>query len=114
MKIAIPTENGKLSSHFGHSESFEIYEVDLKTKSILFNSTIPSPPHQPGLLPKWLSDMDVDMIIASGIGSKAQDLFRQINIEVIFGAPCIAANLLINSFMNDTLSSKSNKCSHQT
>ena len=35
MKIAIPTANGKLCSHFGHCESFTFVDVDLSKKEII-------------------------------------------------------------------------------
>ncbi len=44
---------------------------------------VPSPGHEPGLLPVWLAEQGVAVIIASGMGSRAQGLFRQNRIKVI-------------------------------
>ncbi len=82
-KIAIPTTNGVLSSHFGHCEKFTIYEV--KEDKIVKEEFVTPPPHEPGTFPKFLRDLGCDTIIAGGMGSRAQNLFRDNNIEVIIG-----------------------------
>lgn len=35
------------------------------------------PPHEPGVLPKWLHDQGVNLIIAGGMGQRAQGLFNE-------------------------------------
>jgi len=50
---------------------------------IVRKEIIPSPGHEPGLLPVWLAEKGVSVIIASGMGSRAQELFRQNRIKVI-------------------------------
>lgn len=65
MKFAIPLAEGKLTAHFGHCQEFAIIEVEnnqIKNKEIL----IP-PPHEPGVLPRWLHEKDANVIIAGGI-----------------------------------------------
>jgi len=47
---------------------------------------IASPGHEPGLLPVWLAEKGVSVVIASGMGSRAQGLFRQNRIEVVTNA----------------------------
>ena len=75
MKIAIPLTENILCAHFGLSEQFGIYAIE-DNKIIDTNLLVP-PPHQPGVLPKWLQEQGVDVIIASGMGGRAQDLFNQ-------------------------------------
>lgn len=48
-RIAIPTENGFLCSHFGHCESF--YIADIENNEILSSSFVKPPKHEPGLYP---------------------------------------------------------------
>ena len=44
-----------------------------------------APPHQPGLLPRWLAEHDAEVIIAGGMGRRAQGFFEELNIQVIVG-----------------------------
>jgi predicted Fe-Mo cluster-binding NifX family protein len=44
------------------------------------------PLHEPGVLPRWLSEMGATTIIAGGMGVRAQQLFAQNNIQVVVGA----------------------------
>ena len=52
---------------------------------IVGKEIIPSPGHEPGLLPVWLAEQGASVIIASGMGSRAQNLFEQNHIKVIIG-----------------------------
>ncbi|HNX59737.1 MAG TPA: iron-sulfur cluster carrier protein MrpORP, partial [Spirochaetota bacterium] len=75
MKVAIPTANGRLNSHFGHCDNLIIFEVDEKSKTILSKSDLTPPPHEPGLLPRWLGERGINLVIAGGMGGRAQSLF---------------------------------------
>ena len=112
MRIAIPLAQGKLSLHFGHCEQFAIIDVDSDTKSIE-NQELASPPaHEPGALPRWLSGMGVNVIIAGGIGQRAQQLFAQNNIEVVIGASSQSPEELVTAFLKNTLETGDNICDH--
>jgi len=84
MKIAVASENEKVCEHFGHCESFAIFdtEKDLIVKS----ESIPNPGHKPGFLPVFLHDMGVNVIIAGGMGGGAIEIFDEKGIEVVTGA----------------------------
>ncbi len=110
IKIAIPTDNGVLSSHFGHCPQFAI--VDINENSVSAINELTSPPHQPGLLPKWLAEHGVTHVIAAGIGQKAISLFNQQNIEVSVGAEIKGPQELAEDFINKTLTTGSNACDH--
>ncbi len=84
-KIAIPTENGKLCAQFGHCEKFAIFETE--GDKIVKEEFITPPPHEPGSYPRLLRDLGVNIIIAGGMGNRAQNLFTQNNIEVFYGVP---------------------------
>jgi len=86
-RIAIPVVEGHLSAHFGHCEEFAIFDVDLEKKKIVSRETAPAPPHEPGLLPRWLGEKGVNVIVAGGMGSRAQQLFAESGISVSIGAP---------------------------
>ena len=87
MKIAIPTAEGKLCMHFGHCQVFTIVEIDDESKEIVSVKGEAPPLHEPGVLPKWLSELGVKLIIAGGMGMRAQQFFVQYGVEVLVGAP---------------------------
>ncbi|MDY6822908.1 MAG: NifB/NifX family molybdenum-iron cluster-binding protein [Thermodesulfobacteriota bacterium] len=108
MKIAIPMAAGKLTAHFGHCQEFAIIDVEdnaIKTKEVL----IP-PPHEPGVLPKWLHDMNVNVVIAGGMGHKAISLFNQAGVEVITGAPVEDPEVLVKAYLEQNLTTGDNAC----
>lgn len=112
MKIAIPLADGKLSAHFGHCERFALIEVDPAEKKVLKREDLEAPPHEPGLLPKWLAERGANLIIAGGMGQRAQALFCEHGIEVIIGAPAETPENLANSYLAGTLQSGENVCDH--
>jgi predicted Fe-Mo cluster-binding NifX family protein len=111
-KIAIPIANGSLAMHFGHCENFALLSVDMDAKKILSVDAIDSPPHEPGLLPRFLAEKGANMIIAGGMGSRAQQLFIENGIDVVVGAPSETPEVLVNSFLAGTLEAGVNMCDH--
>ena len=110
MKIAIPLADGKLTAHFGHCKEFALIDVEeniIKKKEIL----VP-PAHEPGVLPKWLHEQGANIIIAGGMGNKAQVLFNEQNIKVVTGAQPLEPEELINSYLNNALATGNNLCDH--
>jgi ATP-binding protein involved in chromosome partitioning len=87
MKVAIPVSQGVLSPHFGHCEVFALFTLDPDTKQIRESQTLTPPPHEPGILPKWLCEQDVNLVLAGGIGPKAQNLLAEQGVDSIAGCP---------------------------
>jgi len=112
MMVAIPVTGGQLSSHFGHCEKFYLYKVDMAAKTILNESQLTPPPHEPGTYPKWLHEQGANLIIAGGMGSRAQSLFNQNSIEVVVGAPVAPPATILQEFMDGILVTGSNVCDH--
>ena len=112
MRIAIPLVDGKLSQHFGHCEKFAIIQIDKERKEIASRQDVTPPAHEPGVLPKWLHGMDVDVVIAGGMGQRAQQLFAENQIEVIVGAPAESAEEIIAAYLKDALVAGENICDH--
>ena len=112
MIIAIPLAEGKLTMHFGHCASFALVDVDPQTKNILKREDINAPPHEPGLLPPWLAERGAKMIIAGGMGQRAQQLFAQQGIKVVVGAPAETPEQLIAEYFAGTLQVGENVCDH--
>ena len=111
-RIAIPVVEGRLSPHFGHCEEFAIFAVDIDGKKITDRETAPAPPHEPGLLPRWLSERGVDVIIAGGMGTRAQELFAERGITVSVGAASGDPEAIVASYLDNTLELGSNLCDH--
>lgn len=112
MRIAIPIVDGNLAVHFGHCEEFALVDVDKKAKSILRVEKVEAPEHQPGLLPPWLREQGVHVVLAGGMGSRAQALFAESGIQVITGVPTGPVDILVNAFLDGTLQTGANVCDH--
>jgi predicted Fe-Mo cluster-binding NifX family protein len=112
MRIALPITQGKLSSHFGHCEQFALVDVDDKTKKIISSQLVDSPTHQPGLLPQWLQENGVNIVITGGMGSRAIALFEEKNITVVLGAKADTPERIVMEYLNGTLELSDNICDH--
>ncbi|OQY00479.1 MAG: ATPase [Desulfobacteraceae bacterium 4572_130] len=112
MKIAIPIAEGKLAMHFGHAGQFCLIEVDEKTKKIKNKEMLTPPPHEPGVLPKWLSSLNTNIIISGGMGQMAVQLFQQNNINVVIGAPSEEPEKIVTAFLENNLEIGENVCGH--
>jgi len=110
MKFAIPLAEGKLTAHFGHCQEFALVVVE--DNQIKSKETLVPPPHEPGVLPKWLHDQGADVIIAGGMGARALDLFAQNNIKVIVGASALAPEELVKQYLDNSLQTGGNVCDH--
>jgi len=112
MTIAVPMAAGKLTLHFGHCEKFALVSVNKDSQTIAHKEELVPPPHEPGVLPKWLAEKGAQVIIAGGMGSRAQTLFSQNGITVVTGAPVETPEVLALSYLNGTLQTGSNTCDH--
>jgi len=109
-KIAIPVANGKLSAHFGHAPYFYLYHID--GKKILKEEMQTPPPHEFGVIPNWLNEIEVTDLITGGIGPKAVDILNNKNINVFTGAPVEHPQKIIKDFLSDNLTTTANMCNH--
>lgn len=109
MKIAIASDRGMVSEHFGHCEGFMVF--DSEKKGILKEETIANPGHRPGFLPNFLNDMGINVIISGGMGASAIDIFNEKNIEVIVGARGDAKKA-VEDYLEGSLKSTGSVC-HQ-
>ena len=112
MKIAIPVADGKLCMHFGHCEQFALLDVDEQAKKITGKQLLTPPAHEPGVLPRWLHEQGANIIIAGGMGSRAQSLFAENGIKVIVGVPGDEPEKVAVAYLEGTLVSGDNVCDH--
>lgn len=88
MKIGIPAmgDSGldeRVSAHFGRAPTFIIVDSDTRDCEVVANVKRTGGTKQP---PEQLADEDVEMVICSGLGPKAIDIFEKFGIEVYLGA----------------------------
>lgn len=108
--FAVPVVEGKLCAHFGHCDQFALVETE---NGKIKGTNMHNPPqHEPGVLPKWLHEMGAHVIIAGGMGSRAQALFQENGIEVVIGAPMDAPEALVNQYLAGALITGQNICDH--
>jgi predicted Fe-Mo cluster-binding NifX family protein len=112
MIIAIPLAEGILATHFGHCGSFALVEANPETRSILGRRDVDAPPHEPGLLPNWLAERGVHLVIAGGMGQRAQELFGGKGIQVVVGAPAEAPEAVVQAYLDGNLVTTGNVCDH--
>ncbi|MBN2206065.1 MAG: hypothetical protein JW742_01555 [Candidatus Aminicenantes bacterium] len=109
MKIAVSTDQGYVSAHFGRCPSYTIVEIE--DGRIVGRQEISNPGHQPGFLPRFLSERGVGVIIAGGMGPRAQDLFSEKNIQTIIGVQG-PVDEVVQKFLRRELESGQDLCDH--
>jgi predicted Fe-Mo cluster-binding NifX family protein len=112
MRYAIPVTEGKVAGHFGHCSHFALFDVDESTKAIVNSEVIQSPGHQPGFLPAWLADEGVSVVIASGMGSRAQAIFNENHIDIVVGVLSDDPEKAVLDHIKGKLATGNNICDH--
>jgi ATP-binding protein involved in chromosome partitioning len=112
MRIAMPLADGKLCAHFGHCQQFALLDVDEKTKKVTSKQMLTPPPHEPGVLPRWLHQQGANVIISGGMGQRAQQLFSENGIKVIVGAAAETPEKMVEDYLAGTLKTGTNLCDH--
>ena len=112
MRYAIPVSNGVVAEHFGHCEQFALIDADEGKREILHKEFVTPPEHQPGIFPEWLAGQDVSVVIAGGMGSRAQNLFQQNRIKVVIGVLESNPEKVVLSYLNGDLDTGDNICDH--
>jgi len=109
-KVAIPLAEGRLCNHFGHCEQFAVIQVH---EGLINGKKLHTPPpHEPGVLPGWLGELGVNLIIAGGMGQRALGMFAEKGIKVITGSPSREPEVLVQDYLAGSLASGPNVCDH--
>jgi len=109
MKIAVSTDQGQVSAHFGRCPSYTIFEIE--NGEIKSQDEIPNPGHQPGFLPRFLAEKGVDVILCGGMGPRAQALFAQNKIETISGIQGAVGDV-VHQYLKGALEAGEDMCGH--
>ncbi len=109
MKIAVPLEGELVAEHFGHAPLFAIYEIDVEgvRKEILT-----PPPHEPGVIPRWLASLGVNCILCGMMGLRAATYFEEYGIKVVSGVPPAPADEVVAEFWAGRLKVSPQFCHH--
>jgi predicted Fe-Mo cluster-binding NifX family protein len=76
-----------ISHHFGRCPAYIL--VDLEGEEVKSISSIDNPfvqDHIPGMVPRFIHEQGVDMMISGGMGRRAIEFFEQFGIGVATGA----------------------------
>jgi predicted Fe-Mo cluster-binding NifX family protein len=92
MRIAVSTETeggltAPVAAHFGRCPFFTIVEMEgetIKSAEPIKNPYFPQ--HEPGSIPKFIKDQDVEVMLAGGMGRRAVAFFEEFNIHPVTGA----------------------------
>ncbi len=110
MKIAVTYENGEIFQHFGHTETFKVYDVE--NGAIVSSKVVDTNGSGHGALATLLQDIEVDTLICGGIGGGARQALAQCGIQLFGGVSgnaddAVAALLSGNLEFNPDV-----KCNH--
>jgi len=108
--IAVPIEAGRLCSHFGHCQEFAF--VRTKDGKVIGSSRLTPPPHEPGVIPKWLAEQGANVVLAGGIGARAKEMLVEKGIEVVIGVKEGEPEEMARSYLTGSLVTGENACDH--
>lgn len=110
MKVAISTDLGFVSPHFGRCRSYTIVEIE--NGKVISREEIPNPGHQPGFLPGFLAERGVGCIVAGGMGPRARELFAQKGIQTVIGVQSPVEEV-VEKLIRDELEEGEDLCGHK-
>ena len=82
-KIAVAQDGSSVSPHFGHCESYAIFQIENGAAVRL--DDMENPGHEPGTLPRLLAGTGITTVLAGGVGQRALALLQENGITVIRG-----------------------------
>ncbi len=114
MRVAIAYENGRVAMHFGRCPAFLIVDID-EDGNVISQNLVENPAivqgHTPGLVPGFLKNLGVNVIIAGGMGPKAVAMLESFGIQPILGVTGPVEEVLA-AFIQGTLLSGESLCDH--
>ena len=110
MRIAVTYENGNVFQHFGHTETFKVYEVE--DGKVISSEIIGSNGSGHGALAGLLSGKGIDVLICGGIGGGAQMAMKEAGI-MLFGGNSGNSDDAVRAYLSNSLSQNENPtCEH--
>ena len=109
MRIAVTYENGNVFQHFGHTETFKVYEVE--DGKVVSSELIGSNGSGHGALASLLNDKGIDVLICGGIGGGAQSALAERGIELCAGASG-STDEAVEAYLRGELINTGANCDH--
>ena len=111
MKIALPTRQNIIDSHFGHCEYYTIFTVDNNTKKIVNEETLASPAGCgcKSNIATTLSEIGVEIMLAGNMGQGAVNVLKNSGIEVLRGCSGDVKTVALN-WLNGSVSDSGELC----
>ena len=110
MRIAVTYENGQIFQHFGHTETFKIY--DIQNGKINAAVVIDTNGSGHGALAGLLKQYKVNVLICGGIGGGAQNALREAGIT-LYGGVSGSADAAVEALLAEKLEYNPDvKCNH--
>lgn len=100
MRIAVTYENGQIFQHFGHTESFKVY--DAEDGKILSSEVVSTNGSGHGALAGVLNELQADILICGGIGGGARAALDEAGIK-LYGGVSGDADKAVEAFLAGTL-----------
>ncbi len=111
MKIAVPFSNGEVFQHFGHTETFKLYEIEDGMVASIDIVDANGSGHD--ALAGLLADLSVNVLLCGGIGDGAQTALTGYGIEVCSGAKG-DADTAVQAYLRGELESAGVNCDHHS
>lgn len=110
MRIAVTYENGEVFQHFGHTERFQVYDVE--NGKIILKTLVNADGSGHGALAELLKRIQVDTLICGGIGGGARRALDEAGIRLYPGVSG-DADRTVEALLSGTLVFNPNeRCAH--
>ncbi len=106
MKIAATYDNGNIFQHFGKTEFFKVYEVEVVSSEVIGSNGTGH-----GALAGLLAEQGISVLICGGIGGGAQSALAEAGIELCSGAQG-DADTAVDAYLKGELVSTGVNCDH--
>lgn len=109
MKIAVTYENGHVFQHFGHTETFKVYDV--ADGKVVGAEVMDANGSGHGALAQLLNERHIDVLICGGIGGGAQAALEDAGIALCAGAEGDADEAVVAYLRGELVNTGAN-CDH--
>ena len=109
MRIAVTYEDGNVFQHFGHTETFKIYEVE--DGKIVSGSIMDTNGTGHEALADLLAENGVDALICGGMGQGAKDALTAAGLQICAGAEG-DADAAVEAWLRGELADTGVNCDH--
>lgn len=108
-RIAVPVAGGEFCSHFGGADGFLIFEPRGEKRDDLAERRVPAPSHERGAFPELLRSLGVSVVLAGGMGPRAQQIFQTCGIDLVLGVEG-TPRALAEAYLRGELASQGSSC----